>query len=205
LEALIAQLMSPDNPTRGAAESTYNSWKGQAPDALFAAVMQVLMNSSREEARSTCIVLLRSLITSSKDSVWDKIDPVTRKAVCSELLVAVVNESSPVLRHKLNLLVAEVGAKLSQLGMKEREEFREGTNKPALNRSWRRRKKVSSTISLSHHSHLHTAPTAHKKGQWQSYYNAHQLGITAVKKNLLTIHSYHTIHTTLTQYKRPMA
>jgi hypothetical protein len=117
LEVLIVQLMSPNNPIRGAAETTYNSWRGQAPDALLVTVMQVLMNSSYEEARSTCIVLLRSLIASSKESVWDNTAPTTRQSVCSELLVAVVNESNPVLRHKLNLLVAEIGARLVQAGI----------------------------------------------------------------------------------------
>lgn len=115
LEALIVQLMSPDNAARGVAEATYNSWK-QTPDVLLAAVMQVLVNSSYEEARSMCIVFLRSLIASSKESVWDNTNPATRQSVCSDLLVAVVNESNHVLRHKLDLLVAEIGAKLVQLG-----------------------------------------------------------------------------------------
>jgi len=111
LEGLIAQLMSPDNNVRGQAENVYRSWR-QAPDALLAAVTQVLMSSTFPEARSMCIILLRTLLTKPAEAIWDSTSPQGKQAVLSNLLVAVVSEPTPTLRHKLSQLVAEVGAKL---------------------------------------------------------------------------------------------
>lgn len=111
LEGLIAHLMSPDNSVRGAAEATYHVWR-QSPDALLSAVMQVLLNSSFDEARTMCIVLLRTLLTKPTEAIWDTASPASRKAVLSDLLVAVVNQANPSIRHKISLLIAEVGAKL---------------------------------------------------------------------------------------------
>lgn len=111
LEELIVRLMSADNAVRGAAEATYHNWR-QSPDALLAAVMQVLLSSSFTEARTMCVVLLRSLLTKASEAIWDAASPQTRQAVLSNLLVSVVNEATPSIRHKVNLLVAEVGAKL---------------------------------------------------------------------------------------------
>lgn len=111
LEALIGQLMSPDNAARGAAEATYAQWKN-TPDVLLAAVMQVLLHSNIEAARNMCIILLRSLLTKASENIWGAIAQSTRQSVCENLLAGVVNESNPVLRNKFNTLVADVGAKL---------------------------------------------------------------------------------------------
>lgn len=115
LEALVLQLMNPDNIARGHAENVYNTWK-QNPDPLLLAQVLLLRSSSKEEVRSMCVVLTRSLITKST-SVWDNISQQTKHAVKTEFLLALEHEPSSVLRHKLSLLIAECGAILMAKSM----------------------------------------------------------------------------------------
>ncbi|KAF1794456.1 Armadillo-type fold [Phytophthora cactorum] len=107
--ALVAALMSNDNATRKQAETSYEAFKAEQPQALVANLVQLLRTAPEPEARAFAPVLLRPLLE-VKAGVYTQLDVAAQATLKAQLLEAVASEPVAHIRRKLGHLIAELAA-----------------------------------------------------------------------------------------------
>jgi len=108
-EALIEQLMSPDNTQRSAAERCFSELEKQ-PDALVQELIGILGNPSASAAsRPECAVLLRRVLTKKDPPLWDSVSPNVQAAVKDKLLELFSVEENVSLHRKISDVVSDLG------------------------------------------------------------------------------------------------
>lgn len=61
MEALVEQLMSPQNDARQGAENSFQKMKDHVPEICIAGLVRVLTQSQQADSRTFCAVLLRKV------------------------------------------------------------------------------------------------------------------------------------------------
>jgi len=108
-EQIILQNLTPDNAIRAQAEAAFNETKKQ-PDFCILSLVQLIRQSSHEQVRSLCSVLLRRSVISSDSSLWPLISAQTQQTVKVQLLEALEAEQLNHIRKKLSDAIAEVAS-----------------------------------------------------------------------------------------------
>ncbi|VDO98727.1 unnamed protein product [Soboliphyme baturini] len=103
---LLEKLLSSDNTVRKEAEEVFEKIdKCQKASALFVAAKT---NELSVEGRKTALVLLRRLLTSSWNDVWDNWSPEVKESFKAELLTLVRMNQPEILRKQMCKVIAEV-------------------------------------------------------------------------------------------------
>lgn len=113
-EVLITHLMAEDNQLRGQAETTFNELK-KSPDFLTSSLVELVRNSSQEQVRALCTILLRRVL-SGTDSLWNSITPQSQQTVKLKLLESIEKEQISNIRKKISDTISEIGSFTIELG-----------------------------------------------------------------------------------------
>jgi len=107
-EALIEQLMSPDNASRSAAESYFGELEKQ-PDALVHELLTILINpSANASCRPECAILLRRVLVKKEPPLWDSVSPPAQATVKEKLLDLFSKEDNGSLHRKICDVVSDL-------------------------------------------------------------------------------------------------
>ncbi|XP_040372293.1 importin-5 isoform X1 [Rosa chinensis] len=109
-ETLISHLMSSSNEQRSQAEALFNLCKQAHADALLLKLVHVLQASTRPEARTMSVILLRRQLTRDDSFLWPRLSPSTQSTLKSTLLTCLQSESTKSMAKKLCDTVSELAS-----------------------------------------------------------------------------------------------
>ncbi|KAK9810031.1 hypothetical protein WJX72_003666 [[Myrmecia] bisecta] len=108
-EAMVGQLMSPQNDVRQHAEETFARIREQ-PDLCGTNLAAVLRRSANAESRAFCAVLLRKVLTKDDVSLWPKFSPQVQALIKTELLNCIKDEQERSIVKKVCDTISEIAA-----------------------------------------------------------------------------------------------
>lgn len=112
-EALLNQLMSPDNNTRGQAERFYTQTKDAQPNEVTQALLQVGRTSAVPDLRAFAVLLLRkSLVAVDSRCLWLKINEPSQTLVKRELLTGLEREDNKKVLSALRDLTIDLASQI---------------------------------------------------------------------------------------------
>jgi len=110
MEALVEQLMSPQNDARQGAENSFQKMKDHVPEICVAGLVRVLTQSQQADSRTFCAVLLRKVLTKDDPKLWPKLNEEHQAHVRRELLGCIQNEPMRSITKKICDTVSELAA-----------------------------------------------------------------------------------------------
>ncbi|GMH40252.1 hypothetical protein BSKO_08156 [Bryopsis sp. KO-2023] len=108
-EALVSELMSPDNDRRKMAELVLTQLKNH-PDLCVQYLVNTLRTSASKGNRSFCALILKKVLTKGDPLLWPRISKQVQDMVKNELLVGLREEQERDVCRKVCHTVSELGA-----------------------------------------------------------------------------------------------
>eukprot|EP00469_Lotharella_globosa_P014926 CAMPEP_0167824422 /NCGR_PEP_ID=MMETSP0112_2-20121227/8779_1 /TAXON_ID=91324 /ORGANISM="Lotharella globosa, Strain CCCM811" /LENGTH=1069 /DNA_ID=CAMNT_0007726371 /DNA_START=101 /DNA_END=3307 /DNA_ORIENTATION=- len=108
---LLNGALSPDNAVRTQAEATLNKLLDTNPENLLATVLKLLRSSNNQQVRMFCAVLLRKKLPNGEPILYDQLSKGLQNAFRTELIRAIIEDTSAPVRN----LICDTVAELAQI------------------------------------------------------------------------------------------